>query len=228
MARSRSNPLVPLSPRHKAFAHAFLRDKQAKSAAIAAGYSPKSAAVTGHHLLRRDDIQAYLQSCPGTLATGAGVTPQEIAERYRDVAMANPLDYVVEDNGEIRMKRPSELTEKQRYAIADLKVKTYKDRATGELRQVFEYVFEDRAKARDSLARIAGMFRDRVEVEHSGQVQALFRFVASSPQTSETSARLRAKFGAARQGRSSSCAPSLAGTSGRVQGRADRDELGER
>jgi phage terminase small subunit len=228
MARSRSNPLVSLSARHRAFADAFLRDNQAKSAAIAAGFSPKSAAVTGHYLLRREDIQAYLRDSAEKVALGAGATPDELTERYRDIADVTPLDFLIEEGGEMRFKRPSELTAEQRYAVADLKVKTYKDRATGELRQSFEYRFEDRSRARDSLARIAGMFRDRVEVEHSGQMQALFQFVASNPQTSETSARLRAKFEVARQGWSSACPPAVAGTSGRVKGRADSDKLGER
>lgn len=60
---SRAKTPSGLTPREKAFAEAYARDPtNATAAAIAAGYSPKSARQSAHNVQRRPDVAAYISS----------------------------------------------------------------------------------------------------------------------------------------------------------------------
>ena len=54
-------------------------------AAIAAGYSPRSAAVQASRLLRDDNVQAYRRTCARELYNALGLTPEQIGLRIWDV-----------------------------------------------------------------------------------------------------------------------------------------------
>jgi hypothetical protein len=108
-------------------------------------------------------------------------------ERYPE---ADPVIY--------RWKRPEELTPGERALVQHVQFYNHisKDEYGNEvLTQTFGYKVLSNKDSLDSLARTFGMFRDRVEHEHKHKIDALFQFIASTPETSETVSILNKRYG---------------------------------
>ena len=188
-----------LNARQEAFCDRYVIDGNATQAAIEAGYGHKFAAQTGYKLLRDPRIQRRIEEKRQSLASHAEVTPEQLVHQYRRIAFTNPTDLIVENgDGTQRFKTPAELSEDEKVLIQDVTIhtKTVRTAEGGqEVVQSFRYKLATRKEALDSLARINGMFRDKVEHEHRHKIQALFKFIASTPETSETVAILNHRYG---------------------------------
>jgi phage terminase small subunit len=190
----------PLTPQQEKFCGSYVLEGNGKSAAIEAGYAPKYARQQAYKLLQQPHIACRVEELQAVLRDEHKATAENVVERYRRMSMFDPLRLLVrdEETGHYRSKRPDELTEEERGMIADVTVKTTRDEATGEIVQTFSYKPVNAKDALDSLARTFGMFRDKVEHEHSHKVQALFEFVARAPEKSETVAMLDKRHGRGR------------------------------
>jgi hypothetical protein len=93
-----------------------------------------------------------------------------------------------------RFKRPDELDEQTRGMITDFDL-IERETKDGKVTQRFKYKTVGRKDALDSLARTHGMFRDRVEHEHTHRVKELFEFVARHPERGDMVARLARQQG---------------------------------
>jgi Terminase small subunit len=204
MQRFSIDPPIPLSPQHKLFAEAYVLEKQGSKAARAAGYSVKSARVQAHRLLRREPIRAYINALKNALevqraevASRPEVTPEWIRDRYCSIASVSAADFVTPDDaGRLRWKRPDELTADQRVAVAEIKTERRGRKVNDEGGlKIAGYKLHSSKDATDSLARIQGMGRETVTHHHAVDVRAVFELAARSADTSETAARLRAKYG---------------------------------
>ncbi len=176
-----------------------------REAAIRAGYEEKAASVVGGKVLGRELARSYVKALRAEVAEGTTASAEHVTEKIRRSAMFTPLDFVTrdEETGLRRFKHPEELSPEQRDAVKDLRVFTSLNKATGEIEQRFEYVFDDRSKNRELLARVLGMLVEKQEITHGGKVEVsgLFKFAASSPHTSETSARVKARMAGRGTGR---------------------------
>lgn len=194
--------LKPLTAKEARFALLYVFDPHTKGnatqSAIKAGYSVKSANTTGPRTLKKPHIAARVEGHTAELAESSKATADNIIERYRLIAMSDAVELLVYDSEAKlwRFKNPDELTLGQRAMVADVTLHNKLDRATGAvIAQAFRYKTHNVKDSLDSLARTQGMFRDRVEHEHSHRVRALFEFVAKVPERSETVAMLDAKHG---------------------------------
>lgn len=188
-----------LNDRQEAFCDHYVVDGNATKAAIEAGYGRKFSAQTGYKMLRDPRIQRRIEEKRQKLRSNSEVTPERLVEQYSRLAFTNPTDLIVtEVDGTQRFKRPDELNDDERALVQDVTIhtKTIKS-ANGEQEvvQSFTYKLATRKEALDSLARVQGMFRDKVEHEHRHKIQALFKYIASTPETSETVAILNHRYG---------------------------------
>ena len=189
-----------LTPRQETFCSVYVVDGNAKSAAIEAGYAPKYAAQQAYKLLTNGRVAARIEELRAELRDRHSATADNIIERYRQMAMGDPVSLVVVDEatGLNRFKRPDELTPDERGMIADVTIRTTTrtDPATGEQHEHQQYAYKlvNTKDTLDSLSRTFGMFRDRVEHEHHHKITQLFEFVAANPENSETVAMLDAKY----------------------------------
>lgn len=204
MRRFAVDPPLPLNPKQMAFAECYVVEGKGSRAAIAAGYSPRSARLQAHRLLHREDVRAYIEALKNALeaqraeaASRPEITPEWIADRYRSIASVSAADFVTPDeNGKLRWKQPDELTPDQRASVAEIKIERRgrKFDDEGGLK-ISGYKLYSAKEATDALARISGMHRETVTHHHAVDVRAVFELAARSGATSETSARLRAKHG---------------------------------
>jgi phage terminase small subunit len=202
--RTFNSPLPnSLSERQRRFAEVYVLENNGAASARAAGYAHGSAKVAAARLLRRVDVQAYLQILRADLEAKRAemranppVTAEWIAARYQAMASVSAADLWIREGSSRRQKRPDELTDNERAAIASLKIipaKLNKDGTTTE--QQFQYRLYNQAAALKALSRLLGVDNNRPTRERQCEDGPSFDFTVSSEATSETVARLRAKYG---------------------------------
>lgn len=74
-----------LNPRYRKFVQEWMVDMNATRAAIAAGYSEKSAAQTASRLMRRTEIRSYRDALMAEAFEDLGVTRHSIASRVWEI-----------------------------------------------------------------------------------------------------------------------------------------------
>lgn len=144
-----------MTPKQERFANEYLVDMNATQAAIRAGYNKNNAYATGHRLLKKAEIQAYMARMQAEAAEKAGVTPEKVAQALADMAFLDFRDpKVPESVREMRLTK----------AATSVKLKlNANNEITGRDVQV------DRRAALELLGKHLGMFTDKVE--HSGNVE---------------------------------------------------------
>ncbi|WP_017814457.1 terminase small subunit [Paenibacillus shenyangensis] len=83
-----------LTTKQRMFILEYLRDFNATRAAIAAGYSRRSAHVTGWDNLRNPKIKQEIDKVKDDLVDGLGLSVQRIVMEYMKIAFADITDYV--------------------------------------------------------------------------------------------------------------------------------------
>ncbi len=194
------NPYPELTEKQGRFVCLVVLDSNASQAARDAGYSRSSAGALAAKLLKNGRVSQRIEELRAELRDRHSATADNIIERYRKMAMGDPVSLVVvdTDTGLTRFKTPAELTDDERGMIADVSIRTRTttDPATGEQRthQQYSYKLVNTKDALDSLSRTFGMFRDKIEHEHHHKITQLFEYVAANPENSETVAMLDAKY----------------------------------
>lgn len=193
------NPYPELTDMQGRFVVLVSLDSNASQAARDAGFSKRSAGTTANKLLKNGRVVARIEELRAELRDRHSATADNIIERYRQMAMGDPVSLVVVDSesGLSRFKTPDELTPDERGMISDVSIRTYTkpDPVTGEDRQYqqFSYKLVNVKDSLDSLSRTFGLFRDKIEHEHTHKITQLFQFVQANPRNSETVAMLDAK-----------------------------------
>lgn len=190
-------PSEPLAdPRREAFCHAYLKSYELTSAAIEAGFAPKSAHVSGHNQMQRPEVQARIAYLKGIATPRVQIEQDDVLRGWMQIAMADIRDVVEwgmeevlgEDglpmtlpNGEIIM-RPFITARKShdlpRHISAGVAEVSMSEKG------VFKVKMHDKLKALDSLARHLGLFKednDQVGAAAAGTVAALIAQAQGTP-----------------------------------------------
>ena len=196
---------MALTEKMKRFGDEYLVDLVATKAAIRAGYSPASAYSQAHDLLKKPDMQAYLDVKRKELQEKTGITTEKVLREYARIAFFDPRQLYTVDGA---LKQVRELTEDEAAALAGLEVNEEyvsdspnKD-AVGATKKV---KFADKIRALDSISRILGISVEKHE--HTGkngapiQTETVIRVVRAkrdnsgtgSPATSPAAAKGRSK-----------------------------------
>lgn len=181
-----------VQPKHMAVIDAwFANGCQSKRAAgMALGLSGDVA----HRIFNRPEVRAEVARRMATRATLVEATEERIIEEYSKIAFSNLGDLLeVNDDGSAWLDMAG-LTPEQRAAIAEYTVETYQEKTPGADGGMVvvpvkkaRVKFHDKKAALDALARIRGMFKDKVEVSGSlGLIEriqkARQRVVAGDPE----------------------------------------------
>jgi phage terminase small subunit len=137
-----------LTAKHERFARAYLRTLNATEAAKEAGYSARSAEVTGFRLLRDAKVARLIASREKQKLERMDVRADHVLEGLRRVAFLDPADFIDPNTNEVLPihKMPAEA----RMALAGLRVT--KDGTA-------HVMFNNRVEALDKLARHLNLLR---------------------------------------------------------------------
>lgn len=156
------------TPKQKRFCNEYLKDLNGTQAAIRAGYSKKTANEQSTRLLAKVHIQKYLQAKEKKIEEKIDVTVEKIIREYSRIAFFDPRKLFNDDDN---LKQMTELGDEDAAVIGGLDVENLyegrgKDRENvGTLKKV---KLVDKIRALDSLAKIKGLFVEKVE--HSGKI----------------------------------------------------------
>lgn len=110
---------MALNPKRMAFATEFLKDRNATQAAIRAGYSPKTAGVQGHELLKIPEIAELIAQETAKLAHKASITAEDVINGLRKEATGADNDSARVAAWSWLGKHLKLFTEKQELSSAD-------------------------------------------------------------------------------------------------------------
>jgi phage terminase small subunit len=165
-----------LTPKQKKFCNEYLIDFNASRAAIAVGYSKKTAYSIGSENLKKPEIQIFLAKRQLELQEATGITQKRVLEEYAKVAFLDIRKLYTADGA---LKSITDLDDDVAGAISGIESheeKVDSDDETekivvGTNRKVKTY---DKVKALDSLARHLGMFaKDILELKGTLQVEQI-------------------------------------------------------
>lgn len=162
---------MSLNPKQQCFVDEYLKDFNGKQAAIRAGYSPKTAEVQASRLLTVVKVREAVESRRTALTEKAGVTVERIIEEYARLAFLDPAEAFDKEGKLIPV---CDMPEDVRRAVGGLDVvemaggmKVDSDGASHVPMYTKKLKFWDKKGALDSLAKIKGMFVEKVE--HTGK-----------------------------------------------------------
>ena len=146
------------TPRQEKFIEEYIAKGNAAEAARNAGYSVKTADRIGHALLRNLEIADEIARRRAEIRK-TSITPERIVREYLQLLNANMKDYAAWGPGGVKPRPSDALTEEQTAAISEI----------AETQSGIKIKLHDKKGILDSLARIAGMFVDKVE--HTGRLE---------------------------------------------------------
>lgn len=167
-----------LSPAHKAVLDAWFANgcTSKRRALLAVGYAEATAGGNPHQVFGRPDVIAEIDRRRAAMASKTDLTEAMIIAEYRKLAFASMGDLIeVNEDGSAYLDF-NLLNSDQKAAMAEYTVETYEEGSAmeqtrdGETSQVMLTVKKSRVKfhsklaALDSLSRIMGMFKDKIEV----------------------------------------------------------------
>lgn len=156
---------APLTPMQKRFVREYLFDLNQTHAAIRAGYSIRTAKVTGAKLMNDPRIEDAVKEAQEDLADSTGITPERIIQEYSKIAFSSIKDYVYKDEEGSLCIDIDKLSDDQAAAL-DFTIETVKGKRTTERRVKLKPI--SKTDALTMLAKYLGMFKE--QVEHSGSV----------------------------------------------------------
>lgn len=175
-----------LLPKQAAFVQEFLIDGNATQAAIRAGYSPKSAHVGAHELLRNPKVAAILAQKQAEVEKRFKIkleemelTEERVAREIARVAFFDPRKLFAPDGRPLNI---TELDDNTAACIAGLEVLEQYE-GIGEERElvglVKKYKVADKNAALDKAAKILGMFKKDNEQPGAATANAITSLLAT-------------------------------------------------
>lgn len=160
----------PLSPKERRFVAEFLKDQNAKQAAIRAGYSPKTSETQGPRLYRKVQVRAAIDTELAKIQEKAGVTQERILNALLNIAEIDPRKLFHRDG---TLKKIHELPDDVALTIASIE----SDELKGHLKKI---KFWDKPKALELLGRHLKMFVDRNEITDGSGAPVTIQFMPAN------------------------------------------------
>lgn len=179
-----------LNPRQKLFIAEYLKDKNAKQAAIRAGYSAKAAEVNGPRLLSNAKICSAVDEALEKQQNRTEATADRVIKELALIAFSDMADYVeVGPEGEVRVKSFTEMPEGASRVIAGIKeVRRIMGSGEGNGKEIIlearlEYKHYDKVAALNTLAKHFGLLKDKLEVTGTLTLEQLVAASRREPDT---------------------------------------------
>ena len=181
---------VVLSDRQRRWCHEYLIDQNGTAACVRAGYSQASAMTQAAKLKKNPAVVVYLHELMLKQAERLQITADRVVQEYAKIAFLDPRAFYDAQGSLIPVHQ---LPEEVAAALSGMDVATERIGEDGDGKALFTQVrkikFSDKRAALDSLARHLGMFTERHEHEHKGQVEHKHE-ISLCPQSEEILAKL--------------------------------------
>ena len=153
------------------FAREYVIDLNGERAALAAGYSAKTARAQASHLLTKNNVRAKIDALLSKRASKLEITGEKVLEELARLGFSNMMDYIRVQDGDAYVDL-SLLTRDQAAAIQEITVEEYTEGRGEEKRDIkrTKLKLADKAKALEMLGRYRKLFTEQVEHHHVHEV----------------------------------------------------------
>jgi len=150
-----------LSPRERRFVEEYIIDLNGRAAAIRAGLgrTPKSATEMASRMKRKATVAAAIAQL---VQERGNVTGSRVLEEIARIAFAKMSDFARVEKGSLVITDTAQLTEDQQAAISEI------SETVTESGRTIRVKLHDKGAALDKLAKVLGMYRDRIELSGPG------------------------------------------------------------
>ena len=170
------NSMARRNSRHEIFAREYIKDLNGKRAAIAVGYSAKTADAAASRLLSNVKVQALLAKLTKKHADKLDLSTEKVLYELSSTGFSNMLDYMkVTEEGDAYVDLSS-LTQEQAAAIHEVIVDEYVEGKGKHARKVKRTKLKlvDKIRSLELLGKHLKLFTERVEVSGTaGLAEAL-------------------------------------------------------
>ncbi len=151
--------------RHEAFARNYVIDHNAKRSAIAAGYNPNRAEVTGSELVSNRKVKALIDRLESERASRLEIKADRVLEELARLAFLDPRNFYFEDGS---LKPITELDQDTAACLAGMEIeKLYEHFGKGQAKDigtVTKIKFHDKGQNLERLGRHLKLFTDKIEM----------------------------------------------------------------
>lgn len=144
-----------LTPKQEMFCKEYIIDFNATRAAIAAGYSKKTASETGYENLRKPQIIEHINKLSKKHTDKLEITVDRVLQEYARIAFLDPAELVDESGNLLPLH---ELPEDVRRAVGGLDIVSSYNKNTEERETKHRLKILDKGKALESLSRYLGLY----------------------------------------------------------------------
>lgn len=162
MAHKALSTRASAAQRRERFVAEYLKDRNGKRAAIAAGYSPRSAESTASDLLREPKVAAAIAKVNQRHIQKLELSRENVLDELRAIAFAHPLHFGhVTSDGGFRLDL-SQTTDDQFRSFPEIrtKVRRYGKDETGYVEEETSIKVRGKREALVDLGRHLGLFED--------------------------------------------------------------------
>ncbi|AIY81175.1 terminase small subunit [Clostridium botulinum 202F] len=157
--------MAKLTAKQKRFCNEYLIDLNATQAAIRAGYSVDSAKVIGCENLTKPNVKSYLDRRMAKREIRTEISQDKVLNELAKIGFANIDDYVVVDSSsgydKVIIKDTKDIPNDKISAISSIK-----QGANG-----VEVKLHDKVRALENIGRHLGMFKDKLEISGTNEIQ---------------------------------------------------------
>ena len=144
--------------RYQRFVAAFVVCLDAKQAAIEAGFSPRTAHVTGHKMLKRPDIAQAVAEAQTKLQVRSDITADKVLAELALLAFSSVDHYEIDDDGKVKVT--AEAPKGAIRAVSSIKRRVTTD-AEGNVTREVEMRLWDKPGPLKTAGRHVGLFNDK-------------------------------------------------------------------
>ena len=163
---------------------AYVVNQNATQAAIEAGYSKKTAHVTGSRMLRNVKVREMIDLALERVAENQQVRAEEVIRETRNLAFSNMLDYLYIDDMGVPHFDFSRINRDTGSAIKKFHMKTT-TRKDGNGDTIEEIMFgidlHDKHKALDMLGTATGVYRKHTRFVNEGSQKVNINVITKNP-----------------------------------------------
>ncbi len=160
--------LSELTEKQKAFCREYIYDWNGRRAAIAAGYSEKTAAEMAYENLNKPHIKAYIEEVQADLEKIAGMSRLRVLREHEKLAFSN-IAHLHETW--VTRKEFESLNEEQKACIMEIQTQTRMEKTADEQMIQVDFIkikLYDKHKSLESIAKLLG-YNEPDKIDHTSK-----------------------------------------------------------
>lgn len=156
-----------LTDKQRRFVQEYLIDLNATQAAARAGYSEKTAYSIGQENLKKPEVLAAIQGAIDERSERTKITQDMVLKELAKLGFSDMRKFTQWGSGGVRLKDSEELSDEDAACIAEVSEVTTLNGGS------IKFKLHDKKGSLELLGKHLGMFHEKIDIKHSGEVKTV-------------------------------------------------------